>query len=299
MTDNDTSDREFGEETEVESDDVLESDKEELEDNQEEETKEPEETKEVEPEEKSEDAEETKSETKLTEKGTKLDPNPQSAVHQQLANEKAKSQQYEKVLRNPQLLSQYMKTQFKGTPEKEQPKTEAKEYKADDFEKLSDVANVVNTLQKNFADKTKSSEEKITELKNTISTIVGQGQRQQVASNIERDIGTISKLPEFDSKSPDYVKGLQEQITKRFKELDFDENTKLFRGQHSIAQIAKDAISNINLGKKAGSLKTQTIVKNKSAGKVKVSPKVDEDTGDKELSPGESIAKGIKKLRLR
>ena len=43
-----------------------------------------------------------------TEKGTKLDPDPMSAVNQQLANERAKARQYEALLNDPQKIKAYL-----------------------------------------------------------------------------------------------------------------------------------------------------------------------------------------------
>src|SRR5690606_18792007 len=54
-----------------------------------------------------EDGEEGEGQPKLTEKGTKLDPNPLSAAHQELANERRKLAQYQQVLSNPEMLKRY------------------------------------------------------------------------------------------------------------------------------------------------------------------------------------------------
>jgi hypothetical protein len=249
---------------------------------------------------------EPEGEPQLTEKGTKLDPNPQSAVHQQLANERAKARQYEQVLSNPQLLSRYMKEQFGETQPEAQPngestKTEAelKEYKAEDFENLDDVAKVVNSIQKGFADKSKTYEEQITQLSQALTAVGTYTQQQRIANTIEREVESISKYPEFDSKSPEYVEGLQEAIVRKFYELDYDQGTGFYKGQHSIAQMTRDALDNIQLGKKAGSLKAQTEVRKKAEGKVTTSSKVDAEVDEDTLSPADSIAKGIAKLGLR
>src|SRR6185369_9068021 len=55
----------------------------------------------------------------LTDKGTKLDPDPLSRANQELANERKKIKDYEEVLTNPILLKGYL-AQF-GTQEAQQP----------------------------------------------------------------------------------------------------------------------------------------------------------------------------------
>jgi hypothetical protein len=237
------------------------------------------------------------SEEQLTEKGTKLDPNPLSAAHQQLANERKIRQQYEQLLSNPQLLSQYIKSQY-GSPvanqQVEQP--EIKEYKADDFESLDDVANVVNNLQKSFVEKTKSYEEKIMQLSNAVSLLTRSATQDKVASNIEREVIGLQGIKELDPKSPEFIDGLEEEIVSLYHRLDFDENTGTYRGQYSIAEIGKSIVEAAKKARQAGSQKAQTIIKRKAEGRVTTSSKVEEETDDEKLSPEDSIAKGISQM---
>ncbi len=237
------------------------------------------------------------SEEQLTEKGTKLDPNPLSAAHQQLANERKIRQQYEQLLSNPQLLSQYIKSQY-GSPvanqQVEQP--EIKEYKADDFESLDDVANVVNNLQKSFVEKTKSYEEKIMQLSNAVSLLTRSATQDKVASNIEREVIGLQGIKELDPKSPEFIDGLEEEIVSLYHRLDFDENTGTYRGQYSIAEIGKSIVEAAKKARHAGSQKAQTIIKRKAEGRVTTSSKVEEETDDEKLSPEDSIAKGISQI---
>lgn len=237
------------------------------------------------------------SEEQLTEKGTKLDPNPLSAAHQQLANERKIRQQYEQLLSNPQLLSQYIKSQY-GSPvanqQVEQP--EIKEYKADDFESLDDVANVVNNLQKSFVEKTKSYEEKIMQLSNAVSLLTRSATQDKVASNIEREVIGLQGIKELDPKSPEFIDGLEEEIVSLYHRLDFDENTGTYRGQYSIAEIGKSIVEAAKKARQAGSQKAQTVIKRKAEGRVTTSSKVEEETDDEKLSPEDSIAKGISQI---
>lgn len=301
MTDNVTSDREFGEVENTQTNNDEEVQDSETEEETEESSEETDETNKTG--EDTEDGEtEQESESKLTEKGTKLDPNPQSAVHQQLANERRLRNQYQEVLNNPDLLAKYAQTKFGNVPVKQDTdtKSETKEYTAKDFGSIDDVAKVVNDLQKGFADKTKTYEEKINQLNTVVATVVNSSRQQQIANKLETEIQTVSKFPEFNPKNKDYVEGLEQRISEKFRELDFDERTGTFRGRVSFEKLAQDHIENARLGKKAGSLKAQTVIQRKSEGKVKTSSKVDDGSADDDnLSPGQSIAKGIKKLGLR
>lgn len=228
----------------------------------------------------------------LTEKGTKLDPNPLSAVHQQLANEKAKARQMEQILTNPDLLAQYMKTRF-PEPVKEQ---EVKTYKPEDFQNIDDVAKVVNELQNGFATKSKTYEEKIQQLSTAVQNLLQGGQAARLANTMSEDVASLRSKPELDPKSSDFIEGLEDDIASMYHKLDFDEQTGTFKGNYSLREIGERMISAAQKARKNGSLKAQTIVKDKSEGKIVTSPKVKEETSTDNLSAGDSIAAGISKL---
>lgn len=265
-----------------------------------------EETQETAPSKKSEEAGDDEEDVKLTEKGTKLDPNPKSAVHQELANEKKIRSQMEQVLASPELMAQFMKERYNievptrgaqdSKTEEVTTQPELKEYKPEDFENLDDVAKVVNTLQSSFAAKTKEAEEKIEKLTGVISSLADGGRRQQIASSITKGVESLQKEPELDPKSPDYIEGLEEKIASRFNQLDFDERTQSFKGQYSIDEIGRDFLDAIRMGRKSGSKKAQTIVKDKTPGQIKTGAAVTEDVDEDKSSPEDSIAAGISKM---
>lgn len=238
--------------------------------------------------------------TKLTEKGTKLDPNPQSAVHQELANERKIRANYEKVLADPKLLQQFAKTQYgieipAAKPAEQTTAETVKEYKGEDFESLEDVANVVNGLQKSFLEKSKSYEEEIKTLKENVSSLLQGGKQQKVTSTITSDIGGLQTLPELTKGNPEYIEGLEEDIVNEYHRLDFDEAAGTYKGEHSLAEIGKKFIEVAKKARKAGSLNAQTVVKDKSQGKVVTSPTTTEEVDTKDLTPGDAIALGISK----
>lgn len=243
--------------------------------------------------------EETKpGESQLTEKGTKLDPNPQSAVHQQLANERKIRQQMETVLKNPELLSRFMKEQYGGKlPVTEQPATPAiKEYKAEDFENLEDVAKTINGLQQSFLETKKTYEEKIATLSKTVSELTGNAKQTQVAGTINRDVSELQGIKELDPKSPEFIEGLEEKIVNLYNELDFDEESQTYRGNYSIAKLGKVIVDAARIARSKGSQQAQTVVKDKSEGRVKTSDKVETEVDSSQMSASDSIAAGISKM---
>jgi hypothetical protein len=249
--------------------------------------------------------EESKAEPELSEKGTKLDPNPLSRAHQELANERRVRGQMEQVLGDPKLIAQFMKQQYgievplpgqQPAQQQQQTEPEFKEYKPEDFENISDVANVLNGLQKSFAEQKKSYEDTIAELKGTVDQLVNGGKLQAVASSMQRDVEELRTFKELDPKSSEFIDGLEQRIVDTYHQLDFDNTTKEYRGNYSIAQVGKDLIEAVRMGKKVGSTKAQTVVKDKKRGAVKTSTDTPQEDDTSKMAPGDSIAKGIAKM---
>ncbi len=242
-------------------------------------------------------------EPELTEKGTKLDPNPQSALHQQLANEKRAKAQMEQVLGNPETLAKFMKQQYgievPVEAKAETESTQTKRYKAEDFSNLDDVAAKFNELQDSFDQKAKAYEKEISGLKSVTDDIVSGSRESQLLSTMEKDASSLRSVPELDPKSSDFVEGLESRIVQRYAQLDQDPSTGRFRGQTTLKEVAEDYIEAIKLGRKSGSEKAQTIVKDKTEGRVRTSTPAKEETDTSGMKPGDSIAAGIRKLGLR
>ena len=55
-----------------------------------------------------ENKDESEESPKTTDRGTKLDPNPQSAIHQELANAKSEMKKYQEFLQNPKAVKKYL-----------------------------------------------------------------------------------------------------------------------------------------------------------------------------------------------
>lgn len=297
LTINSDSERSFGDLEERETEDSTQDEGSESEAEVEETEETSGETPETEP-------EESTGEPEYTEKGTKLDPNPKSALHQQLANERKTRLQMEQVLGNPKMLTRFMEQQYGiKIPQPKQEETPAqvdapqfKKFTADDFENIGDVAEKLNEIQETFSQKTVGYEKKIEELNNTISGLLQNGRNIQVANKMSDDVLILRSEKELDPKSPEFIEGLESDIASLYHRLDFDESTGSYKGQYSIADIGKQIISAARKARAKGSLQAQTVVKKKTEGRVRTSQVVSDDQGDETLAPGDSIAKGVAKM---
>lgn len=237
----------------------------------------------------------------LTEKGTKLDPNPQSAVHQQLANARRTIQQYQQVLTNPDYLRRYAKEAGMTLTEakaeiKEAQKEEAKAFTPDKFNTAEDIANALNQLDGKY---NKTVEELRAENARLQAGLTGftQGERyKQVANTMQNDVTSVrEKYPELNPKDPSYDKELEGSIGDLYHKLDFDPKTGGYKGEHSLAEITETVMGAVVRGRKSGSEQAQTDVRVKKAGKVVTSSKSTSKEVTESKDPGTVIAQRISK----
>lgn len=249
---------------------------------------------------------------KRTEKGTKLDPNPKSAVHQQLANERRMRGQMEQVLANPQLIARFMQEQYGitvditkrgGQPTQQdnnQPAstTTVKKWTAKDFESLEDVAEKFNGLQEQFTSEIAKRDEEIKALKGNLGNMSERGRILQIADTLEGDVKALStNNPELNPNSPEFIPGLEDEIGALYHKLDFDEASGMYRGNYSLREIGESIIKTARTAKKAGSQRAQTIVKDKTGGRIRTGGTDGKQTVSRdELPPAQSIAQGISKM---
>lgn len=239
----------------------------------------------------------------LTEKGTKLDPNPKSRVHQELANERRARSQMEQVLANPDLLTKFMKQQYgidipttAKAGESNQPAPEVKQFTPADFETLDDVAKVMNEVQSGFQAKVREQGEIIEQLGMAVHSLMQGGNAQRLFQTMTDEATALQREPELDPKNPEFIDGLEQEIANMYHKLDFDERTQTYRGQYSLADIGKSMIATARKARKNGSQRAQTVVKNKSEGAVRTGTKVKESAGEEDSNPASSIAAGVAKL---
>lgn len=245
-----------------------------------------------------------------TEKGTKLDPNPKSAVHQQLANERRIRTQMEQVLASPELIARFMQEQYgipvdvskKGQPSQQDGQqqtttTTAKKWTAKDFESLEDVAEKFNGLQESFQSEIAKRDEEIKGLKSQLGGMSERGRILHVADNLESDMKALSAEPELTPGNPEFIPGLEDRIGAFYHKLDFDEASGMYRGNYSMREIGQEMIENARAAKKAGSQRAQTIVRDKTGGKIRTGGTDGKQTVSRdELPPAQSIAQGIAKM---
>lgn len=248
--------------------------------------------------------------TRKTEKGTKLDPNPKSAVHQQLANANRIRSQYEQVLSDPAKIAQFVKQQYgidmqvPGAQPKADangnqqpaPITSGKKFTAKDFENIEDVANVVNQIQEQFQTTIAERDAKIEQLTKQVTGIQQGGRIQHVANNLAADVTELRSLPELNPESPDFIPGLEDRIGAYYHKLDFDEASGMYRGDYSLKEIAQEFLETARVSRQAGSKRAQTIIKDKTGGAVRTTPGGGKQVNSDQLSPGSSIAAGIAKM---
>jgi hypothetical protein len=250
------------------------------------------------------------SKQKLTEKGTKLDPDPKSAVHQQLANQTRIRDQMERVLADPVKIARFVKEQYGidmptsrkaegdqgDSKDKQTEVPTTKKWTAKDFESLEDVADKFNQLQEGFSKQLSEKDAKIEKLNKQVAGVLEGGRLGQIADQTESDVRFLRSVPELNPKSPDFIEGLEGKISRQYRKLDFDEKTGQFKGQYSIKEIAEDILDVARDARKSGSKRAQTIVKDKTGGIVKTSPAVDDKADRDTLPPAQSIAAGVAKM---
>ena len=238
---------------------------------------------------------------KLTEKGTKLDPNPQSAVHQQLANAKKTISQYQQVLNNPDTLRKYAKeagvtlTEAKAEI-KEAQVEEAQAFTPEGFNDAADIANAMNKLDGKYSKTVNELKAENTRLREGMTGFNETRRLEQVASTTAKDVNSVrSKYPELNPNKPEYDKELEGSIGDLYHKLDFDQKTGGYKGEHSLAELTDTIMDAVKRGSKKGLEQAQTNVHVKQAGKVITSSKSTSREVTESNDPGTVIAQRIQK----
>lgn len=238
-----------------------------------------------------------------TEKGTKLDPDPLSAAHQQLANAKREMSQYQQVLNDPQLLTRYAEqmglTVQQARQEVKDAKETLQEFTADSFKSADDVAKTFNTMRSEFSQQLDGFKKENEELKAQLSGISSASQADRTRQRMESDVSTVyGKYPELNPKSTEYNRDLELEVGRLYTSLDAvnpEDLSQGFKGNVSIAQIADTIMAAANAGKQRGSTQAQTNVKTKQAGRVVTSRSKTSNRESEPSDPGSTIAARIAK----
>lgn len=228
-----------------------------------------------------------------TEKGTKLDNDPLSAAHQQLANERNLRTQYETVLKSPELLSKFAKEAGYTLGEaKEAIKEEL--YSADKLQTGEDVANALNELRSTSVKETSTYKEEVKSLRKELEDLKAGRQVERVTNTINSEVSAIrTKYSALNPKDPSYDKELETEIGEMYHELDFDEKTGGYKGNYSLMKLTDRIMRAAGKMKKKGSEEAQTTIINKEKGKVVTSSKPSTGEGGESDDPGTAIAQRI------
>lgn len=236
--------------------------------------------------------------TQYTEKGTKLDPNPQSAVHQQLANERRMRQDYETVLNNPELLKKFAK-EAGYTLQEAKEAIEEEIYSGENIKTGDDVAKALNEMRSASKKELDQYKAEIQNLKQEVQRIQAGKQIERVAIQMTSDITAIrDKYPELNPKSPEYDKELEQELGLLYHELDAIDPSNprsAYRGQHSLLSLADRIMKAAGKARKKGSQDAQTNIQVKERGKIVTSSKAPSDKTSESSEPGTAIAQRIAK----
>lgn len=233
-----------------------------------------------------------------TEKGTRRDPNPQSAVHQDLANTRAKLSDYEKVLSDPQLLLQFAKAAgYNNISEaKEAIQDEIDEYSPEKLQTAQDVSNALNSLSKQL----KNVLQENSELKKQVSGMSETSKANTIYNKTASDIATIrEKYPELNPKSPNFNPELEERVGRLYQTVDFDQRTGSWRGSYSLADIAEEVMGAARIAMKQGSEQAQKTTVTKQQGRIVTSTKQASQDQSESGDPGTAIAQKVAKALKR
>lgn len=206
---------------------------------------------------------------KRTEKGTKLADDPLQQAHQLRANAEAKARKMEEFLSDPKRVKAYLQ-EIEEEEKKARGTTETTEELID-----PDKLETVDDLKK-YAKQLKSQTQKeIDAVKKQVGGMVDGERTRATATRIASEVTAVQDkyptLREFNAdgtKNPDYNEELDSAIGQFYNDLDLDPRTGMYRGQYSIQKITERFMKVRGIGEKNGSLKAQTIIRDKRTGRV-------------------------------
>lgn len=230
---------------------------------------------------------------KRTDKGTKLDPNPQSAVHQELANAKREAEQYREFMSDPTLVKRYLaELEAELGQQTGESKEEIKDRAEDEnlitdpnkIETPEDFKSYVQFLTKDLV---KTKEDLLRER----DSIRMEAQEKAIGQRLVSEIDSIqSKYSFLNPQSPDFDPVLEKEIADQYEEIDKDPRTGRYLGKVSLAAIAERAIRIRKLGEATGSKQAQTTVLDKRAGAVKTGGGASASSDESKMSASQLIA---------
>lgn len=243
---------------------------------------------------------------KTTDKGTKLDSNPKSAVHQQLANANREMQRYQEFLQDPKAVRKYLEDLEGELGEKTGETKEQIRDKAEDENLVTDPSKIQTPedLQSYIKFLTKGIEKEKESFRKERESFNQQATEKAINERLVSDIDTLQNKYPFlratnadGSANPEFDAELEKEITDQYQELDFDKKSGKFLGKISILSIAERAIRIRKLGEATGSKKAQTVVQDKRAGAVKTGGGKTTSSDESKMTSTQLIASRIAKAR--
>jgi hypothetical protein len=231
----------------------------------------------------------------LTAKGTKLDPDPKSALHQQLANERRMREQYQQILNDPVLFERYaQQAGFTKAQAREAIEEKIEEFTPESFQSAEDIAKAFNKVASiAFAYK-----QEIAQLKDYLGSTEQIREQEALANRLQFEMSSAREaFPELDQKSPDYDQALVQDIVDEFRERGIDpQSQRLIKGQ-SFAKIAERLVKIARRAKGVGNEQAQKRVVEKTSGKIVTNKKsINNRVSESDMTPEQVIAERIKRV---
>ena len=249
----------------------------------------------------------SKEEVKYTDKGTKLDPNPQSAVHQRLANAEREAKEYREFMQNPEQVKKYLEELEAAVGKKTGESQEQIQNRAEEETLIDDPSKIVTPedfqsyvkFLKRDIDKTKQ------ELVRERETLRTEASERAISQRLVSDIDTIQgkysflrpTLEDGKTPNPEFDSELEKEIADQFDEYDKDPRTGKYLGKTSILKIAERAIRIRKLGEATGSRSAQTTVLNKRAGALKTGGGQSGSSDESKMTATQLIASRMNRAR--
>jgi len=246
-------------------------------------------------------------ETKLTDKGTKLDPNPKSAVYQQLANAKARNKDINKFMQDPKQVRKYLADLEEELGKKTGESQEDIQDKAEEENLITDPSKIetkqdLQSYAKYLNKRIEKSEKSLLQERESFKR---ESSEKAIAERLSNDITTLQGKYSFlnpknsdGTKNPDYDEQLEKEIADAYSEMDKNPKTGKYLGRFSITKVAERFIRIRNLGEVTGGKKAQETVIDKRRGAVKTSSNQSSNaSGESKMSASEVIASRMAKAR--
>ena len=241
-----------------------------------------------------------------TEKGTKLDPNPESAIHQRLANAEREAKEYREFMSNPTQVKRYLAELETEVGDKTGESKDEIQGRAEDENLISDPSKIVTP--EDFQSYVKFLKKDLDKAKDDLvkerDRIRQEASERAINERLINEIDTLQTKYSFlrdknpdGTPNPEFDTELEKEITEQYEELDKDPRTGNFLGKHSILALAERAIRIRKLGEVTGSKSAQTTVFDKRHGAIKTGGGQSSTSDESKMTATQLIASRMKKAR--